>query len=170
MYQVPGGMLSNLMSQIKKQGADDKFEEVLAEVPRVRADFGYPPLVTPSSQIVGTQAVLNVLSGKRYKMITNESKALLRGEYGRLPAEPDPQVLKMALGDEKRIDHRPADDIPNDLDKYREEIKEYLEQEEDVLSYALFPPVAIEFFKHRRAQKYGIDESLYNEEDQIHPV
>ena len=170
LYQVPGGMLSNLMSQIKKQGADDKFEEVLAEVPRVRADFGYPPLVTPSSQIVGTQAVLNVLSGERYKMITKESKGLLRGEYGRLPAEPNPDVVKMALGDEERITHRPADDIPADLDKYREEMKEYLEQEEDVLSYALFPQVAMEFFKYRRAQKYGMDASLYNEKDKVHPV
>ena len=163
-------MLSNLMSQIKKQGADDKFEEVLAEVPRVRADFGYPPLVTPSSQIVGTQAVLNVLSGERYKMITNESKALLRGEYGRLPAEPNPEIVKKALGDEPRITHRPADDIPADLDKYREEMKEYIEQEEDVLSYALFPQVALDFFKYRRAQKYGIDASLYDEKDGVHPV
>ena len=170
LYQVPGGMLSNLMSQIKKQGADDKFDEVLAEVPRVRADFGYPPLVTPSSQIVGTQAVLNVLSGERYKMITNESKGLLRGEYGRLPAEPNPDVVKKALGDEPRITHRPADHIPADLDKYREEMKEYLEQEEDVLSYALFPQVAMDFFKYRRAQKYGMDASLYDEKEKVHPV
>lgn len=170
LYQVPGGMLSNLMSQLKKQGADDKLSEVLAEVPRVRADFGYPPLVTPSSQIVGTQAVLNILSGERYKMITKESRALLRGEYGKLPAEPNADILKKAIGDEPRITHRPADDIPADLDKYREEMKEYLEQEEDVLSYALFPPVAKEFFEFRRAQKYGLDASLYNEKEKVHPV
>lgn len=170
LYQVPGGMLSNLMSQLTKQGAGDKLSDVLAEVPRVRADFGYPPLVTPSSQIVGTQAVLNVLSGERYKMITKESRAMLRGEYGRLPAEPTPEILKLAIGDEPRITHRPADDIPADLDKYREEMKEYLEQEEDVLSYALFPLVALEFFKYRRAKKYGVDASLYNEKDKVHPI
>ena len=170
LYQVPGGMLSNLMSQLKKQGADDKFPEVLAEVPRVRADYGYPPLVTPSSQIVGTQAVLNVLTGERYKMLTKESIALLRGEYGRLPVEPNPDVVKKALGDEPRIDHRPADDIPPSLEQYREEIKEYIEQDEDVLSYALFPQVALDFFKYRRAQKYAMDPTLYNEEEKVHPV
>ena len=170
LYQVPGGMLSNLISQLKKQGADDKLPEVLAEVPRVRADFGYPPLVTPSSQIVGTQAVLNVLSGERYKMLTKESVGLLRGDYGRLPSEPNPEVVKKAIGDEPRITHRPADDLKPELDKYREEIKEYIEQEEDILSYALFQPVALEFFKHRRAQKYGIDSKLYKEQDKVHPV
>ena len=170
LYQVPGGMLSNLMNQLKKQGADEKLSEVLAEVPRVRADFGYPPLVTPSSQIVGTQAVLNVMTGERYKMITKESVAMLRGEYGSLPSEPNPEIVKMAIGDQERITHRPADDIEPGLEKYREEMKEYLEQEEDVLSYALFPPVAIEFFKYRRAQKYGMDATLYNEKDKVHPV
>ena len=170
LYQVPGGMLSNLMSQLKKQGADDKLSEVLAEVPRVREDYGFPPLVTPSSQIVGTQAVLNVLTGERYKMLTKESVALLRGEYGRLPAEPNPEVVKKALGDEPRIDHRPADDIPPAMEQYREEIKEYIEQEEDVLSYALFPPVALEFFKYRRAQKYAMDPNLYKKEEMVHPV
>ncbi len=170
IYQVPGGMLSNLMSQLKKQGADEKLSDVLAEVPKVRADFGYPPLVTPSSQIVGTQAVLNVLTGERYKMLTKESVSMLRGEYGTLPAKPNPEILKLAIGDEKPIDHRPADDIEPGLEKYKEEMKEYLEQEEDVLSYALFPPVAIEFFKYRRAQKYGIDSALYNEKDKVHPV
>ncbi len=170
LYQVPGGMLSNLISQLKKQGADDKLPEVLAEVPRVRADFGYPPLVTPSSQIVGTQAVLNVLSGERYKMLTKESVGLLRGDYGRLPSEPNPEVVKKAIGDQPRITHRPADDLKPELDKYREEIKEYIEQEEDVLSYALFQPVALEFFKYRRAQKYGIDSKLYKEQDKVHPI
>ncbi len=170
LYQVPGGMLSNLMSQLKKQGADDKLAEVLAEVPRVREDYGFPPLVTPSSQIVGTQAVLNVLTGERYKMLTKESVALLRGEYGRLPSEPNPDVVKLALGDEPRITHRPADDIPPGMEQYREEVKEYMEQEEDVLSYALFPPVALEFFKYRSAQKYGMDPKLYNKEEKVHPV
>ena len=170
LYQVPGGMLSNLMSQLKKQGAGDKLPEVLAEVPRVREDYGFPPLVTPSSQIVGTQAVLNVLTGERYKMLTKESVALLRGEYGRLPSEPNPDVVKLAIGDEPRIDHRPADDIAPAMEQYKEEIKEYIEQEEDVLSYALFPPVAIEFFKYRRAQKYAMDPNLYKKEEMVHPV
>jgi oxaloacetate decarboxylase alpha subunit len=170
LYQVPGGMLSNLMNQLKDQGASDRLSEVLAEVPRVREDYGFPPLVTPSSQIVGTQAVLNVLLGERYKMLTKESVALLRGEYGRLPVEPNPDVVKLAIGDEKRIDHRPADDIPAGLEGFREEIKEYIEQDEDVLSYALFPTVAIEFFKYRRAQKYSIDPTLYNKDEKVHPV
>ena len=138
IYQVPGGMLSNLLSQLKQQNAEDRFEDVLKEVPRVREDFGYPPLVTPTSQIVGTQAVLNVLTGERYKMITNESKGLIRGEYGQLPGEVSEEIRKIIIGDAKVITHRPADDIPPELDKYREEIKEYLEQEEDVLSYASF--------------------------------
>ena len=145
IYQVPGGMLSNLLSQLKQQNAEDKFEEVLKEVPRVREDFGYPPLVTPTSQIVGTQAVLNVLTGERYKMITNESKGLIRGEYGQLPGEVSEEIRKTIIGDSEVITHRPADDIPPELDKYREEIKEYLEQEEDVLSYASFPQVSMEF-------------------------
>ena len=170
LYQVPGGMLSNLMNQLKKQGAGDKLPEVLAEVPRVREDYGFPPLVTPSSQIVGTQAVLNVLTGERYKMLTKESIALLRGEYGRLPVEPNPEVVKMAIGDEPRITHRPADDIPPGLADYREEIKEYIEQDEDVLSYALFPQVALEFFKYRNAQKYAMDPELYKKEEKVHPV
>jgi oxaloacetate decarboxylase alpha subunit len=170
LYQVPGGMLSNLMNQLKKQGAGDKLPEVLAEVPRVREDYGYPPLVTPSSQIVGTQAVLNVLTGERYKMLTKESVALLRGEYGRLPAEPNPEIVKKAIGDEQRITHRPADDIAPGLEGYKEEIKEYIEQEEDVLSYALFPQVALEFFKYRNAQKYAMDPELYKKEEKVHPV
>jgi len=170
LYQIPGGMISNLISQLKKQGAGDKISEVFKEVPRVREDFGFPPLVTPTSQIVGTQAVLNIVSGERYKMFTKESVGLLRGEYGRLPAEPNPDVVKKALGDTPRITHRPADDIAPDLDKYREEMKEYMEQEEDVLSYALFPPVATDFFQYRRAQKYGVDATLYNEQGKVHPV
>lgn len=170
LYQVPGGMLSNLLSQLKQQGAEDKFEEVLKEVPRVREDFGYPPLVTPTSQIVGTQAVLNVLTGERYKMVTKESKALIRGEYGRLPGEVSDEIRKKIIGDDEVIDYRPADDLEPALDKYREEIKEYIEQDEDILSYASFPQVALDFFKYRQAQKYKIDSSLVNMEEMTHPV
>ena len=170
IYQIPGGMFSNLLSQLEKQGASDKLDAVLAEVPKVREDFGYPPLVTPTSQIVGTQAVFNVLAGERYKMVTNESKALLRGEYGKLPAEPNPDVRKKCIGDAPVITHRPADDIPPELDKYREEIKEYMEQEEDVLSYALFPQVAMKFFEFRRGQKYGVDSNMLDSENMIHPA
>jgi oxaloacetate decarboxylase alpha subunit len=170
LYQVPGGMLSNLLSQLKQQGAEDKYDEVLAEVPRVRKDFGYPPLVTPTSQIVGTQAVLNVLTGERYKMVTNESKGLIRGEYGQLPAEISDEIKKKIIGDDPIIDYRPADDIKPELDNYRQEIKEYMEQEEDILSYALFPQVAENFFKFRQAQKYGIDSNMLNKEDMTHPI
>ena len=149
LYQVPGGMLSNLLSQLKQANAEDKYYDVLAEVPRVRKDFGYPPLVTPTSQIVGTQAVLNVLSGERYKMITKESKGLLKGEYGQLPAEVNEEVRKKAIGDEQPITVRPADLLEPELEKYREETKDIAKCEEDVLSYALFPQVAEKFFKTR---------------------
>lgn len=170
LAQVPGGMLSNLLSQLKKQGAEDKFEETLEELPRVRADFGYPPLVTPTSQIVGTQAVLNVLAGERYKMITKESKGLVRGEYGRLPVPISDEIKKIIIGDEPSIDHRPADDLKPELDSLREEIKEYIEQEEDVLSYALFPQVAMDFFKYRQAQKYSVDHTAGDVDKKVHPV
>jgi len=150
LYQVPGGMLSNLISQLKQQNAEDKYYEVLAEVPRVREDFGYPPLVTPTSQIVGTQAVLNVLMG-RYKMISKESKGLLRGEYGKLPGVVNEDVRKLAIGDEEVITVRPADLIEPELEKYREETKGIAKSEEDVLSYALFPQVAKKFFEARDA-------------------
>ena len=149
LYQVPGGMLSNLISQLKQANAEDKYYEVLAEVPRVREDFGYPPLVTPTSQIVGSQAVLNVLAGERYKMVTKESKGLLRGEYGRLPAPVNEEVRKKAIGDDVVIECRPADLIEPELDKYREETKDFAKSEEDVLSYALFPQVAKKFFDIR---------------------
>ncbi len=148
LYQVPGGMLSNLLSQLKQQNAEDKYYEVLAEVPRVREDFGYPPLVTPTSQIVGTQAVLNVLMG-RYKMISKESKGMLRGEYGRLPGKVNEEVRKLAIGDEKPITVRPADLIDPELAKYREEAKDLIRCDEDVLSYALFPQVAKNFLENR---------------------
>lgn len=155
IYQVPGGMLSNLLSQLKQANAEDKYYEVLAEVPRVREDFGYPPLVTPTSQIVGTQAVLNVLSGERYKMITKESKALLRGEYGRLPGTVNEEVRKKAIGDDKVITCRPADLLEPELKKYALEMKEkgIGKSEEDVLSYALFPQVAEKFFAVRDKAK-----------------
>ncbi|MBR1971292.1 MAG: oxaloacetate decarboxylase subunit alpha [Clostridia bacterium] len=168
-YQVPGGMLSNLLSQLKAQRAEHRFLDCLAEVPAVRADFGYPPLVTPTSQIVGTQAVLNVLMGERYKTVTKESKGLLKGEYGKLPGEPNPDVVKKIVGDEKIIDYRPADDLKPELDKYREEIMEYYEQEEDVLSYALFPQVALNFFKWRKAQKKGVD-ATFDPSVMVHTV
>ncbi len=151
LYQVPGGMLSNLISQLKQAKAEDKYYEVLAEVPRVREDFGYPPLVTPTSQIVGSQAVLNVLSGERYKMVTKESKGLLRGEYGRLPAPVNEEVRKKAIGDEEVITCRPADKLEPELAKQKAEAGELAKCEEDVLSYALFPQVAKTFL----AEKYN---------------
>ena len=157
IYQVPGGMLSNLLSQLKQADAEDKYYEVLAEVPRVRKDFGYPPLVTPTSQIVGTQAVLNVLQGERYKMITKESKGLLRGEYGRLPGEVNEEVRKKAIGDEKVITCRPADLLEPELEKYRKEAGDLAKCEEDVLSYALFPQVATKFLTARNNPKPAVE-------------
>ncbi|MBO5212827.1 MAG: oxaloacetate decarboxylase subunit alpha [Clostridia bacterium] len=153
LYQVPGGMLSNLISQLKQAKAEDKYYEVLAEVPRVRKDFGYPPLVTPTSQIVGSQAVLNVLAGERYKMITKESKALLRGEYGMLPGEVNEDVRKKAIGDDEVITCRPADKLEPELDKYRAEFADITKCDEDVLSCALFPQVAPKFLAERDKPK-----------------
>lgn len=170
LYQVPGGMLSNLIGQLKQAGKEDKLMDVLAEVPRVREDFGYPPLVTPTSQIVGTQAVFNVIAGERYKMVTKESKGLLRGEYGRLPAPVNEEVRKKCIGEDVVITHRPADDIPPEYDKYKAEIKDIMEQEEDVLSYALFPQVAMKFFEKRREEKYGLNQELMDQKENIHPV
>ena len=170
LYQVPGGMLSNLVSQLKQQGKEDKFDEVLKEVPRVRADFGYPPLVTPSSQIVGTQAVLNVLMGERYKMISKESKGIVRGEYGTTPVEISEDIVKKIIGDEERITCRPADKIEPELDKLREAIKEYIVQDEDVLTYALFEQVALKFFENRKAKMLKTDPNLKNQELKTHPV
>ncbi len=169
-YQVPGGMLSNLIGQLKQAGAMDKYYQVLEEVPRVRADFGYPPLVTPTSQIVGTQAVMNVLGGERYKMVTKESKGLLRGEYGRLPAKVNEDVRKKCIGNEKVITHRPADDIKPELEEYRKEMAQYAQQEEDVLSYALFPQVATKFFQWRQAQQLKADPTAFNAENGTMPV
>ena len=152
-YQVPGGMLSNLVSQLKDQHAEDKFYDVLNEIPRVREDLGMPPLVTPSSQIVGTQAVMNVLFGERYKVATKETKALLHGEYGQTVRPFNKEVQKKVIGDAEPITCRPADLIENELPKLREEIKDYSIQDEDVLTYALFPQVAMDFFKARKEGK-----------------
>ncbi len=156
-YQVPGGMLSNLMSQLAQAGKSDQLTAVLEEVPRVRADVGYPPLVTPSSQIVGTQAVFNVIMGERYKTTTKEFRGLVRGEYGKTPVDIDPAFVKKIIGDEEPIPYRPADALKPELDTLRAEIAPYLEQDEDVLSYALFPEVSKKFFEYRKAKKYGID-------------
>ena len=170
IYQVPGGMLSNLISQLKQQNKSEKLGEVLAEVPNVRKDCGYPPLVTPSSQIVGTQAVLNVLNGERYKMVTKEFKGLLKGEYGKLPATPDPAFVKKIVGDEPVITCRPADLLKPELAQYKEDIKEYYTQEEDVLSYALFNQVAVNFFKYRLAKNQGVDKDLASDKNKVYPA
>ena len=170
IYQVPGGMLSNLIGQLKEANAIDKLDAVLKEVPAVRKDLGYIPLVTPTSQIVGTQAVLNVISGERYKMVNEGTKGILKGEYGKLPSAPNPEVVKKIIGDEKPITVRPADLIEPELEKYKAEIKEYIEQEEDVLTYALFPQVALKFFKNRQAQKYGLDSQFGDIKNKVHPV
>lgn len=170
IYQVPGGMLSNLLSQLKQAGKEDQLNEVLMEVPRVRKDAGFPPLVTPSSQIVGTQAVFNVITGERYKMVTKEFKGIVRGEYGKTPVPIDPEFRKKILGDEEPIDCRPADLLEPELDKLRKECAEWTEQEEDVLSYAQFGQVAVKFFEARRNAKFGLDSRHGDTVKQIHPV
>ncbi|MBS6445320.1 MAG: oxaloacetate decarboxylase subunit alpha [Ruminococcus sp.] len=170
IYQVPGGMLSNLLSQLKQAGKEDLLTEVLKEVPRVRHDAGEPPLVTPSSQIVGTQAVFNVLTGERYKTVTKEFKGIVRGEYGRTPVPIDPEFRKKIIGDAEPIDCRPADLLQPELEKLRKECAEWIEQEEDVLSYAQFGQVAVKFFEKRRNAKYGIDGKHGNAETNVHPV
>ena len=170
VYQVPGGMLSNLLSQLKQAGKEDKLEEVLSEVPRVREDSGYPPLVTPTSQIVGTQAVFNVISGERYKMCTNEFKDLVSGKYGTTPMPVDPAFATKINGGEELMTCRPADLLKPELEDLRKECAEWIEQEEDVLSYAQFPKVALGFFKKRRDAKYGIDGKHGDAEKEIHPV
>ncbi len=169
-YQVPGGMLSNLVSQLKAQGKEDKLDEVLKEVPRVREDLGYPPLVTPTSQIVGTQAVLNVLMGERYKMISKETKGIVKGEYGKTPFEIKPEIVEKIIGNEKRINCRPADLLKPELESLKKECAEWLEQDEDVLSYALFGQVATKFFQKRQAEKYKIDPELADRENMVHPI
>ena len=170
LYQVPGGMLSNLVSQLSEAKQEDKFDQVLEEIPRVRKDFGEPPLVTPSSQIVGTQAVLNVLQGERYKMVTKESKKVLLGEFGQTVKPFNAEVQKKCIGDEKPITCRPADLIEPQLSKFEEECARWKQQDEDVLSYALFPAVATEFFKYREAQQTKVDESVADKTNKTYPV
>ena len=170
LYQVPGGMLSNLVSQLKAANAEDKYDEVLKEIPKVRADLGYPPLVTPSSQIVGTQAVLNILMGERYKMVPKETKDIVRGRYGRTPVPISEEIRKKIIGDEEPITCRPADLLAPELEKADAEIIDYKEKDEDVLSYVLFPQQAIEYFKFRQAQKFGIDPNLADVDHRVYPV
>ncbi len=170
LYQVPGGMLSNLTSQLKEQGAEDRYYEVLEEVPRVRKDLGEPPLVTPSSQIVGTQAVFNVLMGERYKMATKETKDLLSGKYGKTVKPFNEEVQKKCIGDAEVITCRPADLIPDELDTLRSEMEQWSQQDEDVLSYALFPQVATDFFKYREAQQTKVDQTVADTKNGSYPV
>ena len=167
-YQVPGGMLSNLISQLKEAGKEDKYQEVLEEIPRVRKDFGEPPLVTPSSQIVGTQAVMNVLSGERYKIVPKESKKIMLGEFGTTVKPFNAEVQKKIIGDEEPISVRPADLIKPQLADFEKECALWKKQDEDVLSYALFPKVAKEFFEYRQAQESGID--ISKAKDGAYPV
>ena len=170
IYQVPGGMLSNLLSQLKQAGKSDQFEEVLREVPRVREDAGMPPLVTPTSQIVGTQAVFNVILGERYKTVTKEFKGLVKGEYGKTPALISADFRKKILGDEAPIECRPADLIAPELDKLKADAAKWTEQEEDVLSYAMFGQVAEKFFEKRRDKNNGIDNVHADKANKVMPV
>lgn len=169
-YQVPGGMLSNLVSQLKGQNAEDKYYDVLKEIPRVRADFGYVPLVTPSSQIVGTQAVLNVLAGERYKMVSKESKDMVRGKYGSTPVPIKEEIVKKIIGDEKPITCRPADLLQPELKTLEKEMAMYKQQDEDILSYALFPQVAMDFFKYREAKEKKVDLAVADKKNKAYPV
>ena len=173
LYQVPGGMLSNLISQLKEQGAEDKYEEVLKEVPRVRKDLGEPPLVTPSSQIVGTQSVFNVLMGERYKVATKETKEVLEGKYGQTVKPFNQEIVdKVLTADEKAssITCRPADLLEPELAKIESEMRQWKQQDEDILSYALFPQVATEFFKYRQAQQTQVDAKAADTKNGAYPV
>ena len=172
LYQVPGGMLSNMVSQLKEQNAEDKYMEVLEEIPRVRKDLGEPPLVTPSSQIVGTQAVFNVLMGERYKVATKETKDVLLGKYGQTVKPFNPEVVDKVLGEDKKnaITCRYADLLEPELDKIEAEMKQWKQQDEDVLTYALFPQVATEFFKYRQAQQTKVDPAVADEKNKAYPV
>lgn len=170
IYQVPGGMLSNLLSQLKQAGKEDKLTEVLQEVPRVRKDSGMPPLVTPTSQIVGTQAVFNVVTGERYKMVTKEFKGVVRGEYGKTPVKIDPEFRKMICGDEEPIDCRPADLLKPELETLKAECSDWTQQPEDVLSYAQFGAVATKFFENRRNKQLAIDSEHGDAKTAVHPV
>ncbi len=170
VYQVPGGMLSNLVSQLKEANAMDKFEDVLREVPRVREDFGFPPLVTPSSQIVGTQAVLNIITGERYKMVPNEAKQLVKGMYGKTARPVNPEVAKKILGDEEQVTCRPADLIAPELEDAKKAAAAYMQQPEDVLTQAFFPKPAETFFKNRMAKQEKLDLSMLDEENSVYPI
>ncbi len=170
MYQVPGGMLSNMVSQLKEQNASDKYDTVLEEIPQVRKDFGEPPLVTPSSQIVGTQAVMNVLMGERYKVATDQTKDLLAGEYGKTIKPFNPDVQKKIIGDREVITCRPADKLEPGLSKFEKEVEQWKQQDEDVLSYALFPQVATDFFKYRLAQQEKVDVGAADTKNGAYPV
>lgn len=170
IYQVPGGMLSNLLSQLKQAGKADKLTEVLEEVPNVRKDAGFPPLVTPSSQIVGTQAVFNVINGERYKTVTKEFKGMVRGEYGKTPVPIDPVFRKKIIGDVDPIDCRPADLLKPELETIKKECAEWIEQDEDVLSYAQFGQVATKFFQNRRNKKYNIDAEHSDKANSVHSI
>ncbi len=170
LYQVPGGMLSNLTSQLKDLHAEDKYYQVLEEVPRVRKDLGECPLVTPSSQIVGTQAVMNVINGERYKMVPQQTKDVLCGKYGATIKPFNKEVQKKCIGDAEVITCRPADLIPDELDTLRGEMAQWSEQEEDVLTYALFPQVATDFFKYREAQEKKVDPTVADAKNKAYPV
>ena len=170
LYQVPGGMLSNMVSQLKEQNAEDKYYDVLKEIPAVRKDLGEPPLVTPSSQIVGTQAVFNVLMGERYKMAPDQTKDVLRGKYGQTVKPMNQEVIDKVIPGEERITCRPADLLDNEMDKLEAEMKEWKQQDEDVLSYALFPQVATDFFKYRKAQQDKVDLSKADTKNGAYPV
>lgn len=170
LYQVPGGMLSNLVDQLKKQNKEEKYYDVLREIPKVRADFGYVPLVTPTSQIVGTQAVFNVLGGERYKMVTKESKGIVKGEYGATPVPISDEIRKKIIGDEKPITCRPADLLKPELISIETEMKKYETQKEDILTYAMFPQVAQEFFEYREAQNSKVDPAISDKENKVYPV
>lgn len=170
LYQVPGGMLSNLLKQLKDAGKEDQLDAVLQEIPRVREDSGYPPLVTPTSQIVGTQAVFNVILGERYKMVTKEFKGLVHGDYGKTPAPISPEFTKRILGDEQPITCRPADLLEPEIEKLRAEAAKYVQQEEDVLTYAMFPQVAPKFFEKRNQKLMGVDGEHADYANKSHPV
>lgn len=170
IYQVPGGMLSNLLSQLKQAGKEDKLTEVLLEVPRVREDSGFPPLVTPTSQIVGTQAVFNVIAGERYKMCTNEFKDMVAGKYGTTPVPISDDFRKKICGDMEPVTCRPADLIAPELDKLKAEAAQYAQQEEDVLSYAMFPKVSVDFFEKRRQAQLGLNPALVDKKNGTYPV
>lgn len=171
IYQVPGGMLSNLLSQLKQAGKANQLDDVLREVPRVREESGYPPLVTPTSQIVGTQAVFNVITGERYKMCTNEFKDMVAGKYGSTPMPVDKEFQKKIIGDMEPVTCRPADLLEPELENLKKEMPpQYLQQEEDVLSLAMFPKVAMDFFEKRRNSSVGINSENVDVDNKVHPV